>query len=152
MIDLFTEALQRRDRFALRTAAGQTPTENERANAYEDFVGQLCRLTKEPRDDEANDRFARHLHKHAARWFLFLIDPTIPATNHRAEQALKTPIVNRKVWGGNRTQNGAQVQGVVSSVLETCKRTSQNAFTYVSNTLCGVVDSLFSCPITTLSR
>jgi transposase len=37
------------------------------------------------------------------QWFWFLIDPTIAATNHRAEQAIRPAVVNRKVWGGNRT-------------------------------------------------
>jgi hypothetical protein len=68
-------------------------------------VARLRTLTSRPRADAANDRFARHLFNHAVEWFLYLIDPTIPATNHRAEQALKTPIVNRKVWGGSITDS-----------------------------------------------
>ena len=55
-----------------------------------------------------NATFAKHLRKHAPKWFLYLVDPSIPATNHRGEQALKVPIVNRKVWGGNRTAAGAE--------------------------------------------
>lgn len=148
VIDLLTEALERRDRFAADTLAGNAPAEEVRADAYEDFVARLCDLCGRPRADEANARFAKHLDKHAAEWFLFLIDPTIPATNHRAEQALKTPIVNRKVWGGNRTEIGAHVQGVTSSVIETCKRTTQNAFDYLSNAFRGFVGSLFTCPVT----
>jgi hypothetical protein len=49
-----------------------------------------------------NRRLARHISKHAMQWFWFLIDPTIAATNHRAEQAIRPAVVNRKVWGGNR--------------------------------------------------
>jgi transposase len=147
VIDLFVEALDRRDRFDADTQAGRAPTEDVRAAVYESFVDRLRTLTSRPRADEANDRFARHLDKHAAEWFLYLIDPTIPATNHRAEQALKTPIVNRKVWGGNRTDIGAHVQGVTSSVIETCKRTTINAFDYLSDAFRGVVGGLFACPV-----
>jgi transposase len=147
VIDLFAEALDRRDRFAVDTLAGKAPAENDRAVAYEEFVDRLRDLTGRPRADAANDRFAKHLHKHAAEWFLFLIDPTIPTTNHRAEQALKTPIVNRKVWGGNRTNVGAHVQGVTSSVIETCKRTTINAFDYLSDVFRGFVGGLFACPV-----
>jgi transposase len=147
VIDLFVEALDRRDRFAADTLAGKAPTENVRAAVYESFVARLRTLTSRPRVDAANDRFARHLFHHAAEWFLYLIDPTIPATNHRAEQALKTPIVNRKVWGGNRTHVGGQVQGVTSSVIETCKRTTINAFDYLSDAFRGVVGSFFNCPV-----
>jgi transposase len=147
VIDLFVEALERRDRFEADTLAGQAPTEEVRAAVYESFVDRLRTLTNRSRADEANDRFARHLAKHAAEWFLYLIDPTIPATNHRAEQALKTPIVNRKVWGGNRTEVGAHVQGVTSSVIETCKRTTINAFDYLSDAFRGVAGRLFACPV-----
>jgi transposase len=147
VIDLFGEALDLRDRFAADTLVGKAPAEDDRAVAYEEFVDRLRELTRRPRADAANARFAKHLLKHAAEWFLFLIDPTIPATNHRAEQALKTPIVNRKVWGGNRTNVGAHVQGVTSSVIETCKRTTINAFDYLSGAMCGFVGSLFACPV-----
>jgi transposase len=54
-----------------------------------------------------NRRLARHLRKHALHWFWFLIDPTIQATNHWAERAIRPAVVNRKVWGGNRTWDGA---------------------------------------------
>src|SRR5437868_2400342 len=87
VIDLLTEALRLRDRFNEENADA-----DRRGQAYEDFVERLRDLTERPRPNEANERFAKHLYNHAGSWFLFLVDPTIPATNHRAEQALKTPI------------------------------------------------------------
>jgi transposase len=147
VLDLFGDALDLRDRFAADTLAGKAPTEEVRAAAYEKFILRLCERTRRPRADEANERFAKHLSKHAAEWFLFLIDPTIPATNHRAEQALKTPITSRKNWGGNRTTVGAHVQGVTCSVIETCRRTTINAFDYLSDAFRGFVDGLFACPV-----
>ena len=138
VIDLLTQSLDQRDRLAQ-----SEPTDDDRERVYESFVERLRTLTCRPRSNDDNNRFAKHLFKHAAEWFLFLIDPTIPATNHRAEQALKTPITNRKVWGGNRTEIGAHVQGVTSSVIETCKNTTQNAFTFLSNAFRGFVANLF---------
>ena len=95
---------------------------------------------------EANDTFARHLYNHAEQWFLFLIDPRIPATNHRAEQGLKTPIVNRKVWGGNRTAAGGDAQQVTSSVLQTCKNKAVDVISFVSDAFRGTLGSLFTAP------
>jgi hypothetical protein len=37
----------------------------------------------------------------------FLTHPGTDATNWRAEQAVRPAVVNRKVWGGNRTWRGA---------------------------------------------
>jgi transposase len=75
---------------------------------------------------------------------VFLLDSTIPATNHRAEQALKTPIVNRKVWGGNRTNAGGDAQAITCSVLQTCRNLALNAFTFLSNAFRGIVGHLFT--------
>ncbi len=68
----------------------------------------------------SNRRLAGHVRAHAMNWFWFLIDPTIAATNHEAEQGLRGAVVNRKVWGGNRTWPGAQVQATLMSILRTC--------------------------------
>src|SRR5579859_1825833 len=139
VIDLFTGSLQLRDRLDETKA-----NDDCRGRAYEDYVQRLRDLTERPRVNEANARFANHLYNQAPSWFLFLVDPTIPATNHRAEQALKTPIVNRKVWGGNRTAAGGEAQAVVGSVLQTCKKKTINAFSYIGNAFRGILDNLFA--------
>jgi transposase len=139
VIALLTKALRLRDRFEVEGADS-----DRRGRAYEDFTERLSALTFPSRANEANERFARHLYNHAASWFMFLLDPTTPATNHRAEQALKTPIVNRKVWGGNRTDAGGNAQAVVGSVLQTCKNKTIDAFTYFSNAFRGVLGNLFA--------
>jgi transposase len=138
VIDLFTAALRRRDRLDAEAA-----DLDRRGRAHEDYVQRLRDLTEQPRRNPANARFAKHLRKHAASWFLFLVEPTTPATNHRAEQALKTPIVNRKVWGGNRTQAGGQAQTVIGSVLQTCKNKAIDVFDFVGNAFRGVIGNLF---------
>jgi transposase len=139
VIDLFTNALRLRDRFE-----EEKPDQDRRGRTYDDYVQRLRDLTERPRANEENERFAKHLYNHAASWFLFLVDPTIPATNHRAEQALKTPIVNRKVWGGNRTDAGGQAQAVTCSVLQTCQKKAIDVFTYLGNAFRGVLGDLFT--------
>jgi hypothetical protein len=42
------------------------------------------------------------------------------ATNWRGKQAIRFGVVNRKVWGGNRTWPGAAVQSTLMSVAQTC--------------------------------
>jgi transposase len=141
VIDLFHEALAVREQFT----AGQID-QASLEQAHVDHVAELLDLTARPRPNEANAKLAKHLQRHSADWFMFLVDATIPATNHRAEQALKGPIVNRKVWGGNRTDNGVAAQEVTSSVLQTCKNKAIDAFTFVSDAFCGVLGNLFASP------
>ena len=139
VIALLTSGLRLRDRFNEENA-----DKNRRGHAYEDYVQRLRDLTERPRHNPENARFAKHLYKHAAGWFLYLLDPTIPATNHRAEQALKTPIVNRKVWGGNRTKAGGGAQAITSSVLQTCQNKAIDVFQFISNAFRGVVGNIFA--------
>lgn len=65
-------------------------------------------------------RFARHLSTEYHAVFSFLFDPTLDATNWRAEHALRPAVITRKTCGGgNRTTKGAQTQQVLASVLRT---------------------------------
>jgi transposase len=143
VIALFTGALQTRDAFlsgSLDAAA--------LAQAYEAAVAALFALTERPRPNAANERLAAHLYHYGEQWLHFLEDPRVPATNHRGEQALKTPIVNRKVWGGNRTAAGAEAQAVVGSILHTCQKKALDAFAYISDAFRGVLGNLFPSPTT----
>jgi transposase len=143
VIELFQGALAARDRFL----AGQLDAD-ALAQAHEQYVADLLALSARPRVHPANAAFARHLYRHGEQWLMFLIDPSIPATNYRAEQALQTPIINRKVWGGNRTAAGAKAQEVTSSVLATCKQKAIDAFGYVSKACCGLLGNLIPLPAT----
>lgn len=138
VIEVFQQGLAARDQFL----AGQL-NEAELLRAHEHYTQRLYDLSSRPRGNEANQQLANHLYNHTGEWFLFLVDPSIPATNYRAEQALKVPIVNRKVWGGNRSPPGAEAQVVNASVIATCKKTVRSAITFISQALCGTVGSLF---------
>jgi transposase len=83
---------------------------------------------------------------------MFLGDPTVPATNYRAEQAIRPAVVNRKVSGGNRTEAGSEAQGVIASGLRTCHQQAVSAFDFVRDTLCGATRSLFTTPTPELGR
>ena len=55
-----------------------------------------------------NRRLLGHLSNEREHMFTFLTEPGVEATNWRAEQALRPAIVNRKSWGGNRSEQGAR--------------------------------------------
>jgi transposase len=84
-----------------------------------------------------NRRLAKHILKHPLHWFWFLIDPTIDATNWRAEQAIRPAVVNRKVWGGNRTWRGARAQAVLTSLLVTLEQRGYDALAWFSAARCA---------------
>ncbi|MCO6455047.1 MAG: IS66 family transposase, partial [Pirellulaceae bacterium] len=87
-----------------------------------DLTCRLEKLTQGRFCNKENRKLADHILKHALHWFWFLIDPKIDATNYRAEQALRFAVVNRKVWGGNRTPRGADAQGITLTLGRTLEQ------------------------------
>ena len=59
-------------------------------------------------EEAANRRLAAHLDAHGEQWFLFLLDPVIPPTNCRGEQAIRPAVVNRKVLGNFSASQSVQ--------------------------------------------
>ena len=73
-------------------------------------------------------RFQGHLTVEYDAIFSFLFDPTLDATNWRAEHALRPAVVTRKMCGGgNRTRRGADSQQVLASVLRTAHQRGLDA-------------------------
>jgi hypothetical protein len=51
----------------------------------------------------------------------------VDATNWRGEQGVRPAVVNRKVWGGNRTDRGAETQGRLMTFLRTAHQQGADA-------------------------
>jgi transposase len=84
---------------------------------------------------ESNARFVRHLARNKEQIFNFLRHPDLEASNWPAEQALRPAVVNRKVWGGSRTENGARAQEILMSVLRTCGQQRHQSVAFLSDIL-----------------
>ena len=135
VLDLIDAALAERDR-------ARTLDDNGRVALAESYADRLKLLVHAPKADADNERLARHLEKHEAEWFVFLADPAVPAANTLGEQAMRGPVVNRKVWGGNRTWVGAATQAVTCSVIDTCRKVSANAMGFLKDIACGITVTL----------
>ena len=83
------------------------------------LLARLGRLIEKPPRLDAAERFAAHLAVEFPAVFAFLWDPSVDATNWRAEQAIRPAVVTRKVCGGNRTRRGADTQQVLATVVRT---------------------------------
>ena len=128
--EILQEGLEVRDRrdageISARTAARKADKLQER----------MVELTGPVKTNPDNERFAAHLFRQQLHLFTYLRIEGIDATNYRAEQALKMPIVNRKVWGGNRTEDGAAAQGILASLLKTLALSGRQAIDWVSGLL-----------------
>ena len=122
--DLLQKSLQLRDRYE----EGEV-CERGLSIATGKLEAKLDRMLETRRRNAANRRLARHL-EHELLWlFTFLHCPGLDATNNAAERAIRGMVIARKVWGGNRTWEGARTQQILASVLRTCWQQGKNAFT-----------------------
>lgn len=147
VISLFTEAVHLRNEH-LRGEITLGTLQSQR----ETFDERLLSLLVRPRRVATHATLGKHLWNHFEEWFTFLTDPKVEATNWPAEQAIRPAVVNRKVWGGNRTSAGASAQGVLMSVLETVRRTSRSAIDYVSESLRAFGNPTLAKPVLLLGR
>ena len=92
------------------------------ATARGRLLARLSRLIDNPPPLDDAECFAAHLASEFGAIFTFLWDPSVDATNWRAEQAIRPAVVIRKVCGGNRTRKGADTQQVLASVVRTARQ------------------------------
>jgi len=116
--DLLLEALDARD----LDKAG-------RARAVVD-IGERCDLLfEQAHPHDANRRLIKHLRHERHALFTFLTIDGVDATNWRGEQGVRPAVVNRKVWGGNRSDAGAETQGRMMTFLRTAHQQGADAIT-----------------------
>lgn len=117
-------ALATRDRYHAGAVSAQGV-----AIARAQYAERLGRLLERPvRAGRPIQLLQQHLITEFAGLFSFLWDPTLDATNWRAEQALRPAVITRKLCGGgNRTARGAHSQQILASVLRTAAQRDLDA-------------------------
>ncbi len=110
---------------------------------YLERLGRL--LARRPSCHRRLALFQQHLTNEFSAIFSFLFEPTLDATNWRAEQALRPAVVTRTTCGGgNRTSRGAASQQVLASVLRTAAQRDLDAT--------DVLVTLLTAPTPTVPR
>ena len=104
---------------------------------------RLDRLLEGNLSHPGNRKFQKHLMGHREEILTFLYEPDIEATNRPAEQAVRPLVVNRKVFGGNRTPAGGHAQEILGSVFATLAASALEALPFLSHTICLPADQ---CP------
>jgi transposase len=118
--EILTEALAARDL-----------DDDERAAVVADLTERVEMLADDAHQNDENRKLVAHLYAERDALFTFLTHPGTDATNWRAEQAIRPAVVNRKVWGGNRTWRGAATQGRMMSVLRTASQQGVDAIDFL---------------------
>src|SRR5215210_3679672 len=101
-----------------------------RRRRIENAVDRLVSRTFLPEQpDTANARrLQARYQEHRASLFVFFDRPDVPPTNNASEQDLRPSVVHRKVTGGFRSQLGADVSAIFTSLLTTARKQGCNLF------------------------
>lgn len=119
--DLLCDALDARD---------ADPAERAAVAAHVVEMIELLFDQSHPHDE--NRKLVKHLYNEREAIITFLRNPGVEATNWRGEQAIRPAVVNRKVWGGNRTWRRAATQGTIMSVLRTAAQQGVDTIDYLA--------------------
>ena len=142
--DVLQAGLALRDR---RDAGGLS--DHGLATARGRLLARLSRLIDNPPPLDDAERFAAHLASEFPAIFTFLWDPSVDATNWRAEQAIRPAVVIRKVCGGNRSRKCADTQQVLASVVRTARQRNLDPPALVATMLRApepIVPAVFGLP------
>ena len=120
---LLQHALELRDRHANQqmTLHGLAVATGRLEAGLDELLSRTFRVPQ-------NIRLAKHLRHEQPYLFTFLHCPGLDATNNAAERAIRPAVIARKVWGGNRTWNGARTQQILMSVLRTGSQQGKDTF------------------------
>jgi len=115
-----------------RALAARDLDDDGRREVIADLAERVELLAADPHPHDECRKLVKHLAAEASALFTFLARPGVDATNWRGEQAIRPAVVNRKVWGGNRTWRGAATQSRMMSVLRTAAQQGTDAIDYLT--------------------
>lgn len=110
--------------------AKEGKTSKEKLLLWIDLIGSRAYISKEV------FRFVKSICRvHKEDLFRFVGNQEIDSTNNRAEQGIRTGVVIRKISGGSRSEDGAEITAKLLSVLQTMKIQTSNPYQGLLNLL-----------------
>jgi len=125
----FHEGLQQIFKDA-KEALKQLGTEDERNSTYAAFVDRLKSFATKGWQHYDVIRLAKRTVKYSDELFTFILMPGVEPTNNRAERALRPCVVQNKIWGCHRTEDGAKNRDILMSVIGTMKQQGKSILTF----------------------
>jgi len=83
---------------------------------------RFAELLEASRQDGHAKRLVKQLRRHQNDLFTFLDHPDVPFDNNAAERGVRPAVIIRKNSYGNRSERGADCQGVLMSIFRTLKQ------------------------------
>lgn len=116
-----------------------TLDESHRQSVLQDLRVKMACLLQESGVNDYERKAANRLEKRFKHLFTFVGKDGVEATNNQAERQLRPAVMNRKISGGNKTENGARSWEILKSVEQTLSRQGRDFTMFLADTLryCG---------------
>ena len=97
--------------------------------------GFLLRMRRPPNHKLAKKLARRFRGQAADHYFRFMTDPNVAPTNNATEQAIRHPVIDRRITQGTRGDAGMRWCERIWTTLSTCKKQHRNAFEFIHTSL-----------------
>lgn len=114
-----------RQAMALAKQRDEVPDYAERALAFKRALARRVSPSRKGSDKE-NAKLAASLHQDLPHVLRYLDDPSLEATNNRAERDLRPAVVARKMGRCNKGEAGAKAHAVICSILASLRKRAVN--------------------------
>ncbi|WP_114578761.1 IS66 family transposase [Saliphagus sp. LR7] len=104
------------------------PTARERAQMHRSCQNGLRSLVERSVDDESVATLLGKIEGGIDHWLTFVGEPAVAPTNNAAENALREPVVLRKIIGTLRNDRGMFVHETILSLLATWRQQGRNPY------------------------
>ena len=101
-------------------------TDEDIENLFQEMKDSLVR----PYSSMHCHRFVVNLLKEKDNLFEFVRNPDVDSTNNRAERGIRHRVFARKISGGSKSEKGAKIYGILTSVLHTVDQKGENILDY----------------------
>ena len=98
-------------------------------NDIQKLIDNLSKTLIQPYKSSHCYKFVNNLLKRKNSLFVFLKNPHVESTNNRAERGIRHSVIARKISGGSKSEGGAKIYGILTSVLLTMQQRGENFIT-----------------------
>lgn len=118
----------------MRTAA---LSDASRQKIHDELNQTLLSVIQLAKEHKETVKFGEKVENGVGHWFTAVLHPEIELTNNVAERALREPVIQRKISGSLRSDNGAHALEVIMTLLATWNLQGKNPRQMLLKTLQG---------------
>lgn len=103
-----------------------TLSDAARQKAHDKLNRALMRVVQLAKKHKETRKFGEKIGNGMGNWFTAVLHPEIELTNNCAERAIREPVVQRKISGSLRSEDGAHALEVLMTLMSTSKLRGEN--------------------------